>query len=399
MGIRARGKVQKTFRPAKNKFLYPFIAKPLIHLVVIVLVFSVTAANLHARTLPDGNGENSLLFSLVSGEDSDLIEETASNARIGTSVSYLSPAFGVGTAQIQDADAYIAPADTRLALLTSGGSAVAVTPSLSGALSDSGRPRKIRTRVETYTVQSGDTISTIAASFGLLQNTILWANDMTTRSVIRPGQELKILPVDGVTYTVKKGDTVSKLAKNFNVTDADITAYNNIEDGSPLTISQELIIPGGRPQAVAPAPTQIARAPIINTIKDVLTKPGASPDSLSVSMIWPTSGHVITQYYGWKHTGVDIDGDYDSPIYASDDGVVEVAGWGTGYGIQAVVNHENGIKTRYGHMSKIFVTIGQQVKKGDVLGMVGTTGNSTGTHLHFEVYVNGSRKNPLQYVK
>ena len=116
-------------------------------------------------------------------------------------------------------------------------------------------------------------------------------------------------------------------------------------------------------------------------------------------MIWPTSGHVITQYWGWSHTGVDIDGHYDSPIYATEAGTVAVAGWGTGYGIQAVVNHEGGYKSRYAHMSKIFVTPGQAVAKGEVIGMVGTTGRSTGTHLHFEIYVNGTRVNPLLYVR
>ncbi len=96
---------------------------------------------------------------------------------------------------------------------------------------------------------------------------------------------------------------------------------------------------------------------------------------------------------------MDVDGHYDSPIYASESGVVEVSGWGRGYGIQSVVNHENGYKTRYAHMSQIYVSVGQRVSKGEVIGMIGTTGFSTGTHLHFEVYVNGVRKNPLLYVR
>lgn len=401
LGLKVRGKVQKTFRPAKNKFLFPFIAKPLIHLVVILLVFSVTAANLHARTLPSGNGENSLLFGLVAGEDLDLIEETANINRTTQSISYLSTAYGIGTHQIRLQEDIIIPADDRLALLTSGGTAVAVTPSISGALREDIGPRRIRTDVQTYIVQSGDSISTIAAEFGLAQNTILWANDLTTRSLLRPGQELKILPVDGVMYTVKSGDTISRLARNFSVTEADITNYNKIDTDQSLSVSQQLIIPGGRPQSTAP--TQIARTPsptpIIDIIKDAFDTPSSSPEADSSDMIWPTSGKVITQYWGWRHTGLDIDGHYDSPIYASEDAVVEVSGWGTGYGIQAVLNHENGFKTRYAHMSKIFVAVGDRVKKGDVIGMVGTTGNSTGTHLHYEIYVNGVRKNPLLYVR
>jgi murein DD-endopeptidase MepM/ murein hydrolase activator NlpD len=114
----------------------------------------------------------------------------------------------------------------------------------------------------------------------------------------------------------------------------------------------------------------------------------------------PTNGHSITQYYGWKHTGVDIDGDYTSPLYAAEDGVVEVAGWQTnGYGLMVLIDHQNGFKTRYGHSSKLFVQAGDYVKRGQVIAMMGTTGRSTGTHLHFEVYVNGARVNPLAYIK
>jgi murein DD-endopeptidase MepM/ murein hydrolase activator NlpD len=117
-------------------------------------------------------------------------------------------------------------------------------------------------------------------------------------------------------------------------------------------------------------------------------------------LLWPTALRVINQYYGWRHTGVDIDGDYKDPIYASEDGVVETAGWNSGgYGLQIVINHQNGMKTRYAHASKLFVKVGQAVKRGEVIAMVGTTGRSTGTHLHYEVYVGGVRKNPLAYTK
>ena len=106
---------------------------------------------------------------------------------------------------------------------------------------------------------------------------------------------------------------------------------------------------------------------------------------------------MITQYYGWRHTGLDIDGHYDSPIYASHDGTVTTAGWNSGgYGLQILVSGD-GFTTRYAHSSKMFVKVGDTVKKGDVIAMVGTTGRSTGTHLHYEVYVNGSRVNPLSY--
>ena len=394
LGVRSRKYWNKAVGPTKHKMLAPLTAKPVVHGVVILLVFTVTAANLHASTVPPSTGENSMLFTLIGSDETELIEETANQNRAVTSLSYLGPAYGVSVMQASLATNTPVVRNDQIALLTTGGSAVSLTPVMPGASRDATRVRKIRTDVETYVVQSGDTISTIAANFGLSQNTILWANNMGPRDFIKPGQKLKVLPVDGVTYTVKKGDTISKLAKTYNVSEDDIRDYNKIEEGQALSVKQELLIPGGKVIYQAPV---IVRAPIIDRIRDVLVNP--SPDAGSLSMIWPTSGHVITQYWGWKHTGVDIDGDYDSPIYASDAGVVEIAGWGTGYGIQAVLNHENGYKTRYGHMSKIFVTPGQRVKKGEVLGMVGTTGNSTGTHLHFEVYVNGKRNNPLLYVR
>ncbi len=397
LGVQGRTYFKKIFAPAKNKLVYPLTAKPVIHVVVILMIFTVTAANLHASTLPPSTGESSVLFSLIGGEETELIEETANQSRGTTSLSYLGPAYGVSTAQVALTTTPAATGHDQIALLTTGGNAVALTPVLPGVDRSATRTRKIRTDVESYIVQSGDTISTIAGAFGLSQSTILWANNMGVRDYIKPGQELKILPVDGVIYKIKKGDTMSKLAKQYGVSEDSIREYNDLDEDAPLTVSQDLIIPGGK--VIYVAPTVVVRAPIIDRIVDAITNTTPSPEAGKASMIWPTSGHVITQYWGWNHTGVDIDGHYDSPIYASDSGVVEIAGWGTGYGIQSVLNHENGYKSRYAHMSKIFVTPGQRVTKGEVIGMVGTTGRSTGTHLHFEIYVNGKRANPLLYVR
>ena len=124
------------------------------------------------------------------------------------------------------------------------------------------------------------------------------------------------------------------------------------------------------------------------------------PDAPKSKLLWPTKQRIINQYYGWSHTGVDIEGDYVDPIYASEDGVVETAGWNSGgYGLQIVVSHANGMKTRYAHASKLFVKVGDEVKRGQTMAMVGTTGRSTGTHLHYEVYVGSKRVNPLSYTK
>jgi murein DD-endopeptidase MepM/ murein hydrolase activator NlpD len=141
---------------------------------------------------------------------------------------------------------------------------------------------------------------------------------------------------------------------------------------------------------------------IVTTKKDDRPKPPDADTAATskVKLLWPTTQHSITQYYGWKHTGVDLDGDYTDAIYAAEDGTVVEAGWNSGgYGLQVVIDHGNGFKTRYGHSSKLFVKVGDKVTRGETIAMVGTTGRSTGTHLHFEVYLNGKRTNPLAYIR
>jgi murein DD-endopeptidase MepM/ murein hydrolase activator NlpD len=118
-------------------------------------------------------------------------------------------------------------------------------------------------------------------------------------------------------------------------------------------------------------------------------------------MIWPTPGRRITQYYSWSHQGLDIGDKIGTPLYAADDGVVIIAqgGWNGGYGNTILLDHGGGKRTRYGHASKLFVKVGDEVKKGETIAAMGSTGRSTGPHLHFEVLVNGTRYNPLNYIK
>ena len=110
-------------------------------------------------------------------------------------------------------------------------------------------------------------------------------------------------------------------------------------------------------------------------------------------------GYRITQYYSWRHHAIDIANKTGTPIYAADAGVIEVAGWGAGYGNQIVINHGGGVKSRYAHMSKFYVKNGQKVSKGEAIGGIGSTGRSTGPHVHFEYIINGVKYNPLNYLK
>jgi murein DD-endopeptidase MepM/ murein hydrolase activator NlpD len=186
------------------------------------------------------------------------------------------------------------------------------------------------------------------------------------------------------------------LASKYNSNVEDIIEVNRLDPEQTLPVGTEIVLPGGTPPYTAPKQTSYS-AP---TSKFVTKPPNASPTTApGGKLLWPTSGRIITQYYGWRHTGLDVDGHYDSPIYASHDGKITTASWNKGgYGMQVVVSG-NGVMTRYAHASKIFVKNGDTVKKGQVIAMIGTTGRSTGTHLHYEVYINGRRVNPLAYIR
>jgi murein DD-endopeptidase MepM/ murein hydrolase activator NlpD len=209
------------------------------------------------------------------------------------------------------------------------------------------------------------------------------------------------------------------LAQTYRAEADKIITINNLADRA-RTPGEEIVIPDGvSPVVVVTRPLNTAVRPNIPTTNiknksldkyqeliDVRGDTRTKPADINVNtapltkLLWPTTQHSITQYYGWNHTGVDLDGDYVDAIYASADGVVETAGWNSGgYGLMIFIDHQNGMKTRYAHASKMFVKAGDRVKKGQVIAMVGTTGRSTGTHLHYEVYLNGKRQNPLKYIK
>jgi murein DD-endopeptidase MepM/ murein hydrolase activator NlpD len=255
-----------------------------------------------------------------------------------------------------------------------------------------------------YTVRIGDTLSGIARDFGVTINTIAWQNGLSLKALLRPGDKLVILPVSGVLHKVKAGDSLSKIANQYEVEATAIIAYNKLS-GDRVIIGQSLVIPGGQPSAtmvsqVAKAVADSNLAPKVqqvfsNVKKTVTTKLGASG-----SMTWPTIGHRITQYYSLRHTGVDIGNKVGTPIYAADNGKVELAatGWNGGYGNTIVLNHGK-LKTRYGHLSRLYVRTGQTVVKGQAIGEMGSTGRSTGSHLHFEVLSGKVRYNPLNYIR
>ncbi|MFH1427074.1 MAG: peptidoglycan DD-metalloendopeptidase family protein [Patescibacteria group bacterium] len=280
--------------------------------------------------------------------------------------------------------------EDNLPSVTQGGTAI-VKPEIAATK----KVKRPRTEIVYYTIKSGDSVSTVAAEHEVSVNTILWENNLSAYSLIRPGNQLAILPITGISHKILNGDTISKLANQYNVEEEKIIEANNLAEDYKLAIGQKLIIPGGR--KVSNTTYASASYTGISAIIDLVKPDSAAPTANKMN--WPTEGHRITQYYSWRHSGVDIANKVGTPIYAADTGTVESAGWATGYGNTIIIDHGGGKKTRYGHLSKFYVSKGQTVDKGEAIGAMGSTGWSTGSHLHFEVLINGRKYNPLNYIK
>jgi murein DD-endopeptidase MepM/ murein hydrolase activator NlpD len=255
---------------------------------------------------------------------------------------------------------------------------------------------KPRAEVINYEVQGGDTVSSIADKFGVSIDTVLWANDMSEKERIKPGQELNIPPVTGIVHAVRKGDTIYSIAKKYEaeaqaVVDFPFNTFTNDETFA-LAVGQTIIVPDGiRPDVKPVSP--------VSTIARRRT-PDAGVVSATGNFVWPSSGR-ISQRFAWYHPGVDIANKAGGAILAADAGRVIVAGWpdNRGYANRVTLDHGNGYQTLYAHMAKVSVSVGQTVNRGDLIGQMGCTGRCTGTHLHFEIRRSGSLVNPLSYLK
>jgi murein DD-endopeptidase MepM/ murein hydrolase activator NlpD len=407
---------------ARGVVFLVFTHRYVLHGVVAALCLVTIATQLQAHEASAlDSGQRSLLYSLVTNGQDVVVEEDARPELAQKDANYLGQDTIVSDPGV-DYDYATDVSDMPADLTVPGNIALLPGAEQPGAPGD---VQVDRTKTENYTIQPGDTISVIASRFGVTVGTVLWANNLTQKSLIKPGLTLKIPPVSGVLHTVAKGDTLQKIASTYDADLNEILAFNHMEAGAKLNPGDELVVPGGTPPApvvrpIAANPNVSIRPSVpISSITgkaldvyqeltgkdDTRTKPADAPadavDNVAKGkFLWPTRLHVINQYYGWQHTGVDIDGDYTDPIYAAADGVVETAGWNSGgYGLMILLDHGNGNKTRYGHASKLFVKAGDTVKRGQVMAMIGTTGRSTGTHLHFEVYINNKRVNPLAYIK
>ncbi len=290
-----------------------------------------------------------------------------------------------------------------------------------------------------YTVKAGDSVESIARHYRIKPDTIRWANGLQAESALQAGQQLLILPVDGVMHVVRSGQTLEKIAELYDVSSDDIARQNNIRGGF-LVAGQQLIIPGGKPiPGKAPAAAVIAQGDTEDqgslhftnqlTPRDIKLQlnlpstpethnqargPLTSAAITITPLQMPCENCQFTQYYHPGHYAVDIQTRGGGPIFAAEDGVVIRAdgrhagdpnghdGWNGGYGNVIEIDHGNGLVTLYGHNKELYVNVGDHVKRGQEIAWMGNTGQvhgPTGIHTHFEVRVNGVKKNPLLYLE
>lgn len=265
--------------------------------------------------------------------------------------------------------------------------------------------QEIRNSVLTYTVQPGDSVLGIAERFNLDGHTILWANEELDNNpdFLRLGQTLNILPVDGVYHTVASGETVENIAKEYEVEPSAITDYsgNDLESPYELEAGDKLIVPGGVKPEPEPAPQrQVTEQRTTTAPQDAQEAPTAPQDAQrgTGSFVWPMSGR-ITQRYWSAHRAIDIAAPIGTPIVAADAGRVVTSEYNRGgYGRMIVIDHGNGYRTLYAHLNASFVGVGESVSRGQLIGHCGTTGWSTGPHLHLEIIRNGVQQNPMTYL-
>lgn len=401
----ARRGVRRVFGPAKSRIVFFIANRYTVHVTVLLLALIVSTSSVLARekSAPVDAGSNTLLFAvLTAGKENqyETVEDVRQPSVRPIGISYLgSGALRSGTNI--DFDYEIFSPNTISNMV--GGNAVQSPTVVGGSAS-----LAARTKTEEYVIQAGDTIGSIANDYDISVQSILWANNLGPKDYLQIGQKIKIPAIDGVLHTVKSGDTIEKIAKKYGADIDKVLAANGVSERTALQIGQEIVVPGGSPPAVISQPVRkIAIPKSIAPISSIFKAPPPASTNVSSHFLWPTSGHIITQYFGgwenvqgWRiHTGLDVGGNYSSPIYAADDGIVIISGWRTGYGNSIDIDHGGGYVTRYGHSSKLLVHAGEYVTRGQVIAMVGSTGYSTGPHLHFEVRINNKAVNPIPYLR
>ncbi len=319
---------------------------------------------------------------------------------------YLSPAVVMSTTTSllvrQQAEALATAAPSAAPTL-------APTPEATAAAAREAAPEpEIQPAYFTYTVQPGDSVSSIADSFGVDQQYIAWNNPLVSSDpdLLIIGADILIPSVNGVVYTVTLGDTLTDIATYYQIDVQSITAFvpNRLDSADSVIEGMVLVLPGAVPPPPLPAAVEVFEDPPVAAGGGAAeAEPEPEPEYVtpytSSGFIWPFYAS-ISQYFSGYHRGIDIDGfgAYGAPIVAAADGVVVLAAdlaWG--YGSHVIIEHADGSRTLYAHMSEIWVGQGEYVAQGQAIGAIGSTGYSTGPHLHFEIHIGGP-VDPLAYL-
>src|SRR5690606_11848779 len=257
-----------------------------------------------------------------------------------------------------------------------------------GGASDSGGPESPGkpAHIFTHEVRRGETLSQIAAAYGVDVETIVVANELVNPDRLRPGDRLLIPSVRGALHVVRRGESLWDIARAYQVSMDTIAEANGLERPDRIRVGERLVIPGA--QAIAYARQRDA----------VVGRDG----SLLRNFDWPVRGRISSRFgprWGRMHYGLDIAVPEGTPVRAAAGGIVRFSGWRGGYGYLVIIDHGNGVETRYAHNSRLTVRVGQRVARGAVVAYSGNTGNSTGPHVHFEIRRRGRAVNPEQYLR
>ncbi len=276
-------------------------------------------------------------------------------------------------------------------LAISGNALLAADMSPSGAIVDDNDDES-NTRISLYVVREGDTLGKIADMFNVTVNTIIWANDLDRNPTLTKDQKLIILPVSGLKYTVKAGDTVKNIVKKYKTDLDEVLKYNDLTISSVINPGDVIIIPDAEP-AIQAVPKILASKKAVVDTNAVHDADGPYYPGYYVRPI--DGGRASQGLHGYN--AVDLANSAGTPIHAAAAGTVIrsiTGGWNGGYGNYVIVSHPNGTQTLYAHTQKNYVAVGDHVEQGQIIARLGSTGNSTGPHVHFEI--RGAR-NPFDH--
>ncbi len=271
-------------------------------------------------------------------------------------------------------------------------------------------PQKPSPELTIHEVQKGDTASKLAAAAGVTEATVLASNNLQETTILSLGQTLVIPAISGRLVATKPGDTVTGLANKYDSTEAGVIAANKLDLRTrEIAPDQLVLVPADADvavallKAVATAGADAQSQPVASGQTETaasLKTPAAPRPASSPGLIWPAPGGIST-YFSWWHNGVDIVNSTGTPVRAAQAGRVVYSGWdNSGYGYMVRIDHGNGLQTLYGHASRLIAHVGDFVDQGQIVMLMGSTGRSTGSHVHFSVFQGSSYSglNPLKYL-